>query len=79
MAIFAVSFLSQLAIGKSVPRDDKLEGRAQLSSPYRMEMAAVSFLHLVVELEGELYQPRIAGLGYLIIGAAGCEVIGFVE
>jgi hypothetical protein len=27
MAIFAVSFLSQLAMGKSVPRDDKGEGK----------------------------------------------------
>jgi hypothetical protein len=31
---------------------------------------------LVVELEGELYQPRIAGMRYLIVVTAGRGVIG---
>jgi hypothetical protein len=61
-------------------RDDQWEGRAHLCHPIPgMEIPAVSFPHLVVELERKLYQPRIAGLGYLIIGAAGRGVIGLVK
>jgi hypothetical protein len=64
-------------------RDDKKGASSAVvshSSQKRLEWGTQpSLRHLVIELEGELYQSRIAGLGYLIIGAAGRGVIGLVE